>query len=68
MQIPSDAIRMLLWDALLICFQTHQSKSQNQMITVNFNNFNSFRLIKGTASFEQDQGKCKWDLDIMYKE
>lgn len=38
------------------------------MIIVNFNNFNSFRLIKGKASFERDQGKCKWDLDIKYKE
>lgn len=29
----------------------------------NFKNFNSSRLIKVKASFEEDQGKCKWDLD-----
>lgn len=32
------------------------------MLTVNFYNFNSLRLFKGQAPFEQDQGKCKWDL------
>lgn len=41
-----------------------QSRSQNQMITVNFENLNSLRLIKVKASFEVDQGKCKWDLDL----
>lgn len=65
----TDAIKMMLRDALLIRFHTHQSRSQNQMITVNFKNFNSLRLIKVKASFEVDQGKCKWiRTGIEYKE
>lgn len=58
----SDAIKMMLWDTLLIFSNTNQRKSQ--IITVNFKNFNSLRLIKVKSPFEVDQEKCKWDLDL----
>ena len=53
------SIKMMLRYALLKHFYTHQSNSQNPMITVKLNNLNSLRLIKVKTPLKWIKEKCK---------